>query len=259
MFLAAAGCGVLGILIGSFLNVLIHRVPIGESIVSPRSACPSCHTPIAPRDNIPIVSWLILRGRCRNCGTRISIRYPAVEALAGVTFAVVGARFGFEIIVPAVLVFTAGSIALAAIDLEHHRLPDRIVFPTLALEGALLVLAAIVDDRPRSILMAGVGAAIAAGFLFIVWFAVPRALGFGDVKYGLVLGALLGWFGLGHVVLGLFLGYLGGAFIGIGLMIAKRKARGVIMPFGPSLALGAWIAALWGTAILDWYRGLPNR
>jgi leader peptidase (prepilin peptidase)/N-methyltransferase len=177
-----------------------------------------------------------------------------VEALTGVLFAVVGARFGFHIIVPAVLVFTAASIALAAIDLELRRLPDRIVFPTLIMEGALLVVAGIVDHRPRSIVMAVVGAAIAGGFLFIVWFAVPKALGFGDVKYGLVLGALLGWFGLGHVVVGLFLGYLCGSVIGVGMMIAKRRARGLIMPFGPSLAVGAWIAALWGTAILDWYR-----
>ncbi|MDQ1425477.1 MAG: leader peptidase (prepilin peptidase) / N-methyltransferase [Acidimicrobiaceae bacterium] len=256
MLLAAVGCGVLGILIGSFLNVLIHRVPIGESIVSPPSACPNCHTPISPRDNIPIVSWLVLRGRCRHCHTRISARYPFVEALTGALFAVVGARFGFHIIVPAVLVFTAASIALAAIDLEHRRLPDRIVFPTLIMEGALLVLAGLIDHRPRSIAMAAVGAVIAGGFLFVVWFAVPKALGFGDVKYGLVFGALLGWFGLGHVVIGLFLGYLCGSVIGIGMMIVKRKARGLIMPFGPSLALGAWIAALWGTEILDWYRNL---
>jgi leader peptidase (prepilin peptidase)/N-methyltransferase len=256
VLLAAVGCGVLGILIGSFLNVLIHRVPIGESIVTPPSACPACHTPIRPRDNIPVVSWLVLRGRCRHCGAPISARYPFVEAFTGVLFAVVGARFGFHIIVPAVLVFTAASIALAAIDLEHRRLPDRIVFPTLALEAALLVLAGVVDDRPRSIVMAAVGAAIAAGFLFVVWFAVPKALGFGDVKYGLVFGALLGWFGLGHVAVGLFLGYLCGSVIGIGLMITKRRARGLIMPFGPSLAVGAWVAALWGTPILDWYRNL---
>lgn len=256
MLLAAVGCGVLGVLIGSFLNVLIHRVPIGESVVSPPSACPSCHTLISPRDNIPIVSWLVLRGRCRHCHTRISARYPLIEGLTGVLFAVVGARFGFHIIVPAVLVFTAASLALSAIDLEHRRLPDSIVFPTLLIEAGLLVLAGVVDDRPRSIVMAGVGAAIAAGFLFVVWFAVPKALGFGDVKYGLVFGALLGWFGLGHVVVGLFLGYLCGSVIGIGMMIAKRKARGLTMPFGPSLALGAWIAVLWGTAILDWYRNL---
>ena len=256
MWSAAVGCGVLGVLIGSFLNVLIHRIPIGQSIISPPSACPGCHTPIRPWDNIPIVSWLLLRGRCRHCGMRISVRYPLIEGLTAGLFAAVGARFGFHAVVPAVLVFTAASIALAAIDLEHRRLPDRIVFPTLVIQGALLVMAGLADDRPRSILMAAIGAAIAGGFLFAVWFAVPRALGFGDVKYGLVLGALLGWFGLGHVAAGLFLGYLCGAVIGIVLMIAKRKARGLTMPFGPSLALGAWIAALWGAAFLDWYRHL---
>jgi len=218
-----------------------------------------CDAKIANRDNVPIVSWLLLRGRCRHCGARISPRYPIVEALTALFFAVVGARFGLVAVLPAVLVFTAASIALSAIDLEHRRLPDRIVFPTLIIESALLVLAGIVDGRPRSIVMAAVGAVMASGFLFVVWFAVPRALGFGDVKYGLVIGALLGWFGLGHVALGLFLGYLIGATIGIGLMVAKRKVRGLIIPFGPSLARGAWIAALWGTAILDWYRGLAER
>lgn len=256
MLVAAVGCGVLGLLIGSFLNVLIYRVPIGQSIVTPPSACPSCQTPIRPGDNVPIVSWVILRGRCRHCGARISARYPFVEALTGVLFAVVGARFGFHSVVPAVLVFTAASLALAAIDLEHRRLPDPIVFTTLVLQGGLLVVAALVDDRPRSILMAAAGAAIAAGFLLTIWFALPKAIGFGDVKYGLVLGSLLGWFGLGHVVVGLFLGYLSGSIIGIGLMIVKRKARGLIMPFGPALALGAWIAALWGASILDWWRDL---
>lgn len=187
---------------------------------------------------------------------RISARYPLVEGLTAALFATVGARFGFHAIVPAVLVFTAASIALATIDLEHRRLPDRIVLPTLAVESVLLVVAGLADHRPRSILMAAAGAAIAGGFLFVVWFALPKALGFGDVKYGLVFGALLGWFGLGHVAAGLFLGYFCGSVIGIGMIVVKRKARGLTMPFGPSLALGAWIAVLWGAAILDWYRNL---
>src|SRR5436190_14190124 len=122
-------CGVYGLVIGSFLNVVIYRVPRKESLVRPRSHCPNCETMIAPRDNVPVLSWLMLRGRCRHCDTRISARYPLIELFTGVMFAAVGARFADSWALPAYLLLTAGLIALSAIDLEHYILPNRIIYP----------------------------------------------------------------------------------------------------------------------------------
>src|SRR4051812_46407840 len=125
--LVAAGCGLLGLLVGSFLNVVIHRVPRKESVVRPRSRCPGCGTTLAERDNIPVLSWLLLRGRCRTCGEPISARYPLIELLTAVVFAAVGARFGADWAVPAYLVLAAGLVAVSAIDLEHFLVPNRIL------------------------------------------------------------------------------------------------------------------------------------
>src|ERR1700729_2496458 len=143
-------CALVGLVVGSFLNVVIYRVPRKESIVSPRSACPTCDTPIAPRDNVPILSWLYLRGRCRNCHSPISMRYPLVEAATAGLFAGVAARIGFSWTLPAYLVLAAGLLALACTDMEHLLLPKRIVYPVLGLVGVLLVAAgALPGHRPN--------------------------------------------------------------------------------------------------------------
>src|SRR2546425_2941879 len=153
-----AASGVLGLVVGSFLNVVVYRVPRRESIVAPRSRCPNCETPIAPHDNIPVLSWIVLHGRCRHCRHPISCRYPLMELGTGLIFGAIAARFGFDIVVPAYLVFVGGLISLAAIDLEHRTLPNRIVYPVSGAVLALLTLAAAFDDRWGSLLRAGAGA-----------------------------------------------------------------------------------------------------
>jgi len=243
-------CAVLGLVVGSFLNVVIYRVPRGESIVAPRSACPSCGTPIRERDNIPIVSWLLLRGRCRNCQVPISARYPLVEGLCAGLFAGTAARFGYQWDLPAFLVFFAGLLALSCIDIERMILPKKIVYPLTALVGALLLMAAIATGNWRHYSIAIV---CAIGW-YVVFFALnlasPRILGFGDVRLALVLGLALGWLGIGYVLLGFFAANLIGAVIGIGLIAMKRMNRSDRIPYGVFLALGSAVAVFAGPELL---------
>jgi leader peptidase (prepilin peptidase) / N-methyltransferase len=238
----AVFCALLGLAVGSFLNVVIYRVPRNESIVSPPSACPDCGTPIANRDNIPVVSWLVLRGRCRSCGGRISARYPIVEAATSLLFVGAALRYGYDAALPALLVLLAGLFALACIDLEVRLLPRRIVYPLLGMVAVLLVAAAIGTGDYRSL---WVGAACAAGW-FAVFFAInridPRLLGFGDVRLALVLGLGLGWLGVTAVLLGFFAANVIGAIVGLTLIAAKRMHRDQPIPYGVFLAIGAAIA-----------------
>jgi leader peptidase (prepilin peptidase)/N-methyltransferase len=248
--LLIVGCGVLGLVIGSFLNVVIYRVPLHVSIVSPRSACPSCHTPILERDNIPVVSWLLLRGKCRACSTPISPRYILVELACGGLFAGVAAREGFNWDVPALLVFVAGLLALASIDLERLILPKSIVYATLVLVSAFLVLDAGVSDQWHRLFIAGL---CAAGW-FLVFFTLnflgPRYLGFGDVRLSLVLGVALGWLGIRYVILGFFSANLIGAVVGVALIAMKKMSRDQPIPFGVFLSLGAALAIYAGPELL---------
>ena len=250
-----AWCAVLGLVIGSFLNVVIHRVPKGESIVKPRSRCPKCGTEIAGRDNVPVVSWLVLRGRCRHCGEPISARYPAVEVLTAVLFGVVAGKLGFDWALPAFLVLTAALVALSMIDLDTYRLPTPIIYTTIAISLPLLALAALLDGDARGIVEALAGGAIAFGLLFVIHLISPRGMGFGDVRLAGLLGLFLGWIELPMVGVGLFLGFLLAAVVGIGLMIAGRRGRRDRVPFGPFLAAGALLAVLVGDAILRVYLG----
>src|SRR5436853_1187475 len=161
---------IVGLVVGSFLNVVVHRVPRGESIVTPRSRCPGCETQISPRDNIPVVSWLVLRGRCRHCRQPISARYPLLELGTAVLFGAVAARFGADAALPAYVVLAGGLIALAAIDLEHRTLPNRILYPVAGTVLVLFTVAAAVDDRWSQLFRAGAGAALAFVALFLIWF-----------------------------------------------------------------------------------------
>ena len=188
--------GVYGLVIGSFLNVVIWRVPRHESIVKPRSHCPSCDTQLATRDNIPLVSWLVLRGRCRHCGTDISIRYPLVELLTGLLFAAVGARFSHSWALPAFLVLTGALIAISAIDLEHFIIPNRIVYPVGFASVFLLALAALIDNQWAAFGRSLLGALAAFTFFFVLHLVAPGGMGFGDVRLSFVLGLFLGWLGL---------------------------------------------------------------
>jgi leader peptidase (prepilin peptidase)/N-methyltransferase len=247
-------CAVLGLAVGSFLNVVIYRVPRKESIVRPRSACPNCRTPIANRDNIPVVSWLVLRGRCRHCQEPISVRYLVVELLTAGLFAGAAARFGRHWVLPAYLAFLAGLLALAAIDLEQMLLPKRIVYTTLVIVSGLFVVAAGATGEWHRLGTAFASGAVAFAAFFTLNFINPSWLGFGDVRLALLLGVGLGWLGPGTALLGFFLGFLLGAVVGLALIAAKRLERRSPVPFGVFLSAGAAIAVYAGEPILRWYR-----
>jgi leader peptidase (prepilin peptidase)/N-methyltransferase len=251
-----AYCALFGLVVGSFLNVVIYRVPRKESVVSPRSACPTCAVPIAPRDNVPILSWLYLRGRCRNCHSPISLRYPLIEAVTAGLFAGLAARIGFSWILPAYLVLAAGLLALACTDMEHLLLPKRIVYPVLGLVGTLLVGAAAITSHWHNLLVAALSAVV----WFVIFFSLntisPRALGFGDVRLAPVLGLALGWLGVRYVLLGFFAANLIGAVIGLALIASKRMSRQQQIPYGVFLALGTLLAIFAGPELLRPFQSL---
>lgn len=251
-----AGCAALGLLVGSFLNVVIWRVPRKESVVTPASHCPGCDAPIAPRDNVPLLSWLLLRGRCRHCQARISVRYPFTELACAVLFGALGARFSDSWALPAFLLFGAGLLAISLIDLEHYIIPNRIVYPLGFASVPLLALGAGLDGDWWSLARALIGAACAFTALFVIHVASPRGMGFGDVRLAFVLGLYLGYLGALEVMFGLFLGFVYGAVIGVVLMATGLRTRRQHVPFGPFLAAGAITIVLVGGPILDWYRGL---
>jgi leader peptidase (prepilin peptidase)/N-methyltransferase len=245
--------GLLGVIIGSFLNVVIVRVPAGKSVVRPRSACPACGQPIGERDNIPVLSWVLLRGRARCCGEPISGRYPLVELGTGVAFGAVAASTGLSWRLPAMLYLAAISIALTLIDLEVFRLPDAIVLPSYPIAAALLTLAALAEGDPRRLLGAAIAGLCLFGFYFLLWLVYPRGMGFGDVKLAGVLGLYLGWFGWEYAVCGAFFGFLLGGLVGVLLMVLGRAGRKTQIPFGPYMIVGAWLALAWAQPISDWY------
>jgi leader peptidase (prepilin peptidase)/N-methyltransferase len=249
----AVVCAVLGLSVGSFLNVVIHRLPAKESVVRPRSRCPQCGTELASRDNIPVVSWLLLRGKCRTCGAPISARYPLVEMLTAALFAAVGVRFADSWALPAYLLLVASLIAITFIDLEHYIIPNRIVYPTLFAGGALLVGAALLEGESDRITHAAIGGFAAWFALLVVHFIQPRGMGFGDVRLSAVLGMYLGWIDVELVLLGMLLGFLLGAVVGLALVATKVRGRKDAVPFGPFLATGAIIAILASDPIVRWY------
>ncbi len=220
--------GLFGLVIGSFLNVVIHRVPLCQSVVWPRSRCPSCGADIPASDNVPVVSYLILRGRCRNCKARISPRYPLIEALTGLLFGLAAYEFGPSLELVSALVMIAALVALAVIDLEHRLLPNTIVGPAAIIGFAL----SVAGDTSRwwVYLISAVG--VAAG-LFALALAYPGGMGMGDVKMGGMLGAFLG----PYAALAVFLGALLGALVGGALILAGRIRRRSELPFGAFLAL----------------------
>ena len=244
-----------GLAIGSFLNVVIWRVPRKLSVVRPPSHCPQCETPIRPIDNVPVLSWFLLRGKCRHCGKPIPVRYPLVEAGCGVLFAAVAARFGASWELPAYLVLTAALLAISIIDLEHFIVPDRITAPLTVAALALLGLAAATDGNGWRYGRTVLGGLAFFAFLLLLNILYPRGMGMGDVKLSFSLGLYLGWLGWGQVFLGGFLAFLLGALIGVGLIAAGLKGRKDFVPFGPFLALGTFLTILWGDPILRWYTG----
>lgn len=263
---------VFGLLIGSFLNVVVYRVPAGRSIVSPPSACGSCGTEIKPYDNIPVLSWLFLRGRCRSCRSGISARYPLVEAATGLAFAFgawwfwagpgaaqptgVPATVAAVLVVVAFLYLAAVSIALALIDLDAHRLPDAIVLPSYAVGVVLLGAAALLNGEPDVLVRSVVGAAGLFAVYLILAIVYPGGMGFGDVKLAGVLGLFLGFLGWGALVVGAFAAFLLGGLFALALVIARRAGRGSGIPFGPWMLAGAWIGVLAGNTVWGAYLAL---
>ena len=248
---------VFGALIGSFLNVVVWRVPQGLSIVRPGSACPSCGHEIAWYDNIPIVSWLVLRGRCRSCGARISVRYPLVEAGTGAAFALVTAAaylgaFPFAVL-PAVLYWAAIGIALTLIDLDHHRLPNAIVLPSYPVTAMLLLLASVLTGDYGRLLSALIGGVALYALYWVLAVGYPGGMGFGDVKLAGALGMLLGWLGWASLIVGGFAAFLLGGLVGVALMVGRRATRKSRIPFGPFMIAGAAVGVFAGGAIADVY------
>jgi leader peptidase (prepilin peptidase)/N-methyltransferase len=235
-----------GLALGSFLNVVAARVPLRRSIVKPASACMSCGTQLAARDNVPVVSWLLLRGRCRNCAARIPFRYPAVELTTAALLAVCVLVFGVTFDALLAAFFCAVLVAISAVDVEHRIVPNRIVIPATAV---LLPLHTLVDPTPEWAL----GAFGAALFLFVAVLAYPAGMGMGDVKLALFMGAMLGK----TVSVGLMVGMLTALLPSL-FLVARHgsKARKMKIPFAPFLALGSLAALFAGEALLDAYLGL---
>ena len=239
---------VLGAVFGSFLNVVAYRLPRGESLSRPRSRCPGCLTQIRAYDNVPVLSWLALRGRCRTCRTPISARYPLVEAGTGALCAlVVIAKGPYEdALLGLVLVLLLVPVTL--IDLDHRIIPNR-----LMLIGAVLAPALVLVTDPGAIVEHGLAAVAAGGFFLVAVLAYPRGMGMGDVKLAFVLGLFLGR----DVGAALFVALIAGTLVGAAVIARKGAAEGrkTAVPFGPFLALGAVVALFAGDAMVEWYLG----
>jgi leader peptidase (prepilin peptidase) / N-methyltransferase len=259
--------GVFGLLIGSFLNVVIYRVPAGLSIVSPPSACPKCGAEIKPYDNVPVFSWLVLRGRCRSCAVPISPRYLFVELGTGVFFALVAWHFWPHLAsapstaaavagvlrLVAYLYLAAISVVLALIDLDVHRLPNAIVLPSYLVGVAVLGASAALTGDWHALATAAIGCAAAFALFFVLAMAVPGGMGFGDVKLAGVLGLFLGFLGWGPLVIGVFGGFVLGGIFAVALIIARRAGRRSGIPFGPWMLAGAWAGVAFGAPLIHQY------
>lgn len=264
--------GLLGLAIGSFLNVVAYRVPNGLSVVSPASACPGCETPIRRRDNLPVIGWVLLGGRCRDCRMRISARYPLIEAVTGLAFVVVtlvalpavleerdaagAAAAGLEF--AALLYLAAVSVLLAVIDLDIHRLPNAIVYPSFVVLAVLLAAAGALRGDLGALGLAGIGAVASTAFYFALAFAYPGGMGMGDVKFAAVLGLVLGYGGLPQLVVGTAAAFVLGGLVGVVLLAARRAERRSGIPFGPWMIAGAWVGIFAGEPIADAYLSLAG-
>ena len=242
-----------GLIVGSYLNVVVHRLPRGLSTVRPRSRCPSCGAGIGARDNLPVVSWLLLRGRCRHCGAIIGWRYPAVELATATLFVLCLERFGLTLEAAVAALFACLLLALALIDAEHYLLPDRITLP-----GIVVGLAVQPWIDWGGLLAAALGALLGGGVLLALWGAWlllrgEEGMGLGDVKMLAMVGAFLGWKG---VLVTLFLASLVGSVVGLGLIALGRGGMKSRLPFGVFLAFAAGVALFWGRAMVDAYLGL---
>jgi leader peptidase (prepilin peptidase)/N-methyltransferase len=259
----AVGCAVLGLVAGSFLAVVVDRVPRKEPVRAP-ARCGSCHASGAGSHDVPVLSWLSwltwlsslnVGRRCRACRQPLPARNLVLQLGAAALYAGAALRFGADWALPAFLVFLGALLALALIDLEHFLLPNRVIYPTLALSAPLLLLAAVAGHRWHALGTAVLGSALAFGAFFLLNLVYPRGMAFGDVRLSSVIGLYLGWLGLSTMLLGLFLAFLSAALVGILLIVTGRATRDSPIPFGVFLAIGAATAVFAATPILHWYRG----
>lgn len=257
-----AATALLGLAIGSFLNVVIYRVPLGMSLSHPPSTCPSCASPIRKRHNVPLLGWLVLRGRCADCSASVSVRYPIIEAATAVLFVASAwriAQLHLLAALPAYLMFAAGAVALSMIDVDVRRLPNGIVLPAYPLLGMALTLAAVVLDQPEAL----VRAAICGMGLFLLYFVLafihPRGMGFGDVKLAGIIGGMLGFLSYQAFFIGAFAGFVIGGLFGILAMLARGRTLKTALPFGPFMFAGAFLALFLADPIWQWYSNFALR
>ncbi len=257
-----AAVALLGLAVGSFLNVVVHRVPAGLSLVSPASRCPECEHPIRRRHNVPVLGWLLLRGRCADCSTRISVHYPLVELGTAVLFVATALQLrhlGRLPSTPAYLYLAAAGVALALIDGRSHRLPDAIVLPSYPVVLALLSVASAVSGDWPALLRAGLGGAASLLGYLAIWLAYPKGLGFGDVKLAGVLGMALAYLSWSALAVGTFAAFVVGGVVGVVLMAATHRGRKAAIAFGPFMVAGVWVAFLASHPITQAYLHLSSR
>ena len=243
--------GIVGLAVGSFLTVVVDRVPKKTSVVSPRSRCPNCGAEIRNRDNIPVVSYILLRGRCHSCGERISARYPLLEALTAAVFAGTAIVYASIYLIAMLCVFGAVMLAVAAIDLELRVIPNRITYPAFPV-FAIAIVAGWAVGQELSPAHALIGAVAYGGVFFVIALIAPRGLGMGDVKLTGLIGLVMGSLGLRYVGVAAGSAVLLGGVAGL-VALASGRGRKSMMPFGPFLAAGALVAVFWGERLADWY------
>lgn len=242
---------VLGPVIGSFLTVVAHRVPRGESIVRPPSRCDSCGVRLGPRDLVPVVSWLLARGRCRSCGASIGPGALIIELATTAVFVAFGLYFGASVEVIAFWLMGASLVVLSAIDLDVRRLPREITYTAITLSAPVLAIAAFALGEPERIVMMLAGALLALAIMAAIHVAARGGMGDGDVRLAPLLGLHLGWLNPGIVPIGLFFGFVFGAAVGVAILVTGRGDRRTAVPFGPFLAAGTVLAVFVGQDAID--------
>jgi len=243
---------ILGLIVGSFSNVCIYRIPRNESIIYPASHCPKCRSKIKPFDNIPLLSYILLKGRCCNCKSKISLQYPIVEFLTGLTYLTIYLIYGLSIQSLIYIILSSALIIIAFIDLNQKIVPDIISLPGIVIGFIISFFVPYI-----SFINSAIGVLVGGGIILIIGMAgsiifKKEAMGGGDVKLAAMIGAFLGW---KYIIISLFLGFFTGALAGIFLIVAKIKSREDMVPFGPFIVLGSFITLLWGEKIISWYLG----
>jgi leader peptidase (prepilin peptidase)/N-methyltransferase len=251
-----AAVGAAGLIIGSFISVVIYRVPREESIVFPGSHCPCCQTRLKPWHNIPVLSWLLLGGHCRYCKAPISLRYPLVEAGTAAIFAGITWRFGLSVELPAYLYFAAVGVTLAMIDFDVRRLPDSILLPSYIVSAMLLMPAGAAGGDWMVAARAFAGMAALAGIYLALAIAYPHMMDFGDVKLAGLIGLYLGWLSWPAVLVGAFGGLALAGFGGRRLAANRHDGRGITIAFGPCMVAAAGLALFVTVPAMDWYTSL---